>query len=402
MKICDLTQFYSPVSGGVKRYITEKRRYIEQHTTDEHYLIVPGETTRHATEGRLHTLTIQSPRLDRTSRYRLLLNTRLVRDFLDDIRPDVIESGDPYHLAWSAQRAGRELHIPVFGFYHSHFPEAYLRTVLKYGGSWLRDAVMAYAQDYIVKLYSQFHHTLVPSDHLRDLLIRWGVDNAVTLKLGVDIEKFCPGPADTELRKQLGIAPDAFVLLYVGRLSGEKNIPVLLNAFRHLHQQHPGKFHLVIIGDGPLRRLLPDVRHETNALSWRHYLNDNAALARYYRMANLFVHPGVCETFGLVVLEAQGCGCPAVGIRGSYMDANVMVGLDQWADRNEPVALAEAIERMSHLDLPALGKQASAAVHEKFSWNRVFHEQWAYYTAAHEQDSHPVYYGKSFATSPSH
>lgn len=399
MKICDLTQFYSPVSGGVKRYITEKRRYLQQHTQDEHYLIVPGENTRHSVEGRLHTLTIQSPRLDRTSRYRLLLNTRLVRDFLDDIRPDVIESGDPYHLAWSAQRAGRELHIPVFGFYHSHFPEAYLRTVLKYGGSWLRDAVMAYAQDYIVKLYSQFHNTLVPSDHLRDLLNRWGIDNAVTLKLGVDVDNFSPAPDDGALRRELGISPDAFVLLYVGRLSGEKNIPVLLEAFRLLKKKASSPYHLIIVGDGPLRRLLPEVRHETNALTWRHYLNDNTALARYYRTANLFVHPGICETFGLVVLEAQGCGCPAVGIRGSYMDANVMVGLDQWADCNTPESLAEAITRMSALNLPALGKEAAVAVHDRFSWNRVFGELWKYYSAAHEQDAHPVYYGKAYAPS---
>lgn len=400
MKICDLTQFYSPVSGGVKRYITEKRRYLEEHTNDEHYLIVPGETTRHEIKGRLHTLTIQSMRLDRTSRYRLLLNTRLVRDLLDEIRPDVIEAGDPYHVAWSALRAGRELHIPVFGFYHSHFPEAYLRTVLKYGGSWLRDAVMAYAQDYIVRLYRQFHHTLVPSDHLRDLLIDWGVDNAVTLKLGVDTGNFKPGPADVALRKELGISPDAFVLLYVGRLSGEKNIQVLLDAFRHLKKQPAGRdFHLVIIGDGPLRRLLPDVRKETNAITWRHYLNDNVALARYYRMANLFVHPGVCETFGLVVLEAQACGCPAVGIRGSYMDANVMVGLDHWADANKPDSLAEAILRMSQLDLPTMGKESSVAVHAKFSWERVFGELWTYYTAAHELEAHPVYYGKSFSPS---
>ncbi len=394
MKICDLTQFYSPVSGGVKRYITEKRRYIESCTEDEHYLIIPGETTRHEAHGRLHTLTIQSPRLDRTSRYRLLLNTMLVRDFLDDVRPDVIESGDPYHVAWSALRAGRELHIPVFGFYHSHFPEAYLRTVLKYGGSWLRDAVMAYAQDYIVRLYRQFHHTLVPSDHLRDLLINWGVGNAVTLKLGVDLESFRPGPADTELRRELGISPDAFVLLYVGRLSGEKNIATLLDAFRLLKRRKSNPFHLVIIGDGPLRRLLPDVRHETNALTWRHYLNDNSLLSRYYRMANLFVHPGVCETFGLVVLEAQACGCPAAGIRGSYMDANVMAGLDLWAEKNTPRALAEAILRLSNQDLVALGKQASDAVHSRFGWNRVFNELWKYYSEAHQDVLNPAYYGK--------
>ena len=90
-------------------------------------------------EGRLHLHTIRSPRLDffsrYPSRYRLILNTRLVLDLLDDIRPDIIESGDPYHLAWTALRAGAQLRAPVFGFYHSHFPEAYLRTAAKYGGA---------------------------------------------------------------------------------------------------------------------------------------------------------------------------------------------------------------------------------------------------------------------------
>jgi alpha-1,6-mannosyltransferase len=149
VKICDVTQFYSPVSGGVKRYISEKRRYVVEHTRDEHHLIIPGPETRYEREGRLHLHTIRSPRLDffsrYPSRYRLILNTQLVLDLLDDIRPDIIESGDPYHLAWTALRAGNQLHVPVFGFYHSHFPEAYLRTALKYGGSWLRDAVLSYA-----------------------------------------------------------------------------------------------------------------------------------------------------------------------------------------------------------------------------------------------------------------
>ncbi len=85
-------------------------------------------------------------------------------DILDDIRPDIIESGDPYHVAWTALRAGEQTHASVFGFYHSHFPEAYLRTALKYGGAYLRDAVLSFAEDYIVKLYSRFTATLVPSE----------------------------------------------------------------------------------------------------------------------------------------------------------------------------------------------------------------------------------------------
>jgi alpha-1,6-mannosyltransferase len=401
VKICDVTQFYSPVSGGVKRYISEKRRHVAGHTCDEHHLIVPGNATRHEREGRLHLHTIRSPRLDffsrYPSRYRLILNTQLVLDLLDDIRPDVIESGDPYHVAWTALRAGRQLHAPVFGFYHSHFPEAYLRTALKYGGSWLRDAVLSYAQDYIVRLYSQFTATLVPSEHLRQVLRGWGVTNTATLNLGVDTEAFHPVPRDPALRDELGLPRDKKILLYVGRLSPEKNIELLLAAYEALHARHPNTYHLIIVGDGPLRRVLPATRQRTGALTWRSYIQDNSELARYYHAADLFIHPGVCETFGLVVLEAQACGLPCVGIGGSFMDANVMAGLDHWARRNHPNDLAEAIERFEKLDLAALGAEASRLVHARFSWDKVFTRQWDLYTRArlHGAEMFP-----SFASSP--
>lgn len=401
MKICDVTQFYSPVSGGVKRYISEKRLHVVEHTRDEHHLIIPGSTTRYEREGRLHLHTIRSPRLDffsrYPSRYRLILNTQIVLDMLDDIRPDVIESGDPYHLAWTCLRAGGQMHTPVFGFYHSHFPEAYLRTALKYGGSWVRDAVLNYAEDYIVKLYGHFAATLVPSEHLRQVLHGWGLTNTVTLNLGVDTKAFRPVPHDEGLREELDLPRDKKVLLYVGRLSAEKNIEMLLAAFEALHARHPNTYHLVIVGDGPLRRILPATRHKTGALTWRSYIQDNAKLARYYHAADLFIHPGVCETFGLVVLEAQACGLPCVGVRGSFMDANIMVGLDQWATSNEPNAIADAIERYEHQDLAALGAEASRLVHARFSWDKVFARQWALYTRArlhgaealHTIDPHP-------------
>lgn len=379
MKICDVTQFYSPVSGGVKRYISEKRAYVAAHTEDEHYLVIPGSETRYRREGRLHLYTIQGPRLDSTSRYRLMLYPNRVRDFLDEIRPDVIEAGDPYHVAWTCLQAGEALRVPVFGFYHSHFPEAYLRTVLKYCGPWVRDAVFTWAEDYITELYSRFHRTLVPSEALRELLHEWGVDNAVTVHLGVDTHHFCPGHINHILRLKMGVDPDAFLLLYVGRLSGEKNVTTLFRAFELLQHSTSPKYHLVVIGDGPLRTALTELQQESTSVTWLGYVEDNQLLARYYHCANLFVHPGVCETFGLVTLEAQASGLPVCGIRGSRMDANVFAGLEHWAPTNSPEALAAAIERMARLDLPTMGAGAAEKVAQNFSWTKVFRTLWSHY-----------------------
>ena len=128
MKICDLTQFYSPVSGGVKRYLHEKIDYIEKHARrDQHVLIVPGAKTRLKANGRSRVYTIRSPLVSRTAQYRALLNLRAVEEILDREQPHVIESADPYQLGWKALKVGRALRVPVLGFYHSHFTEAYVR-----------------------------------------------------------------------------------------------------------------------------------------------------------------------------------------------------------------------------------------------------------------------------------
>src|SRR5437763_12791727 len=132
MKICDLTQFYSPVSGGVKRYLHEKIDYIEKHAPrDQHVLIVPGAKAKVKVNGRSRVYTIRSPLVSRAAQYRALLNLRAVEEILKRERPDLIESGDPYQLGWKAVRTGRALKIPVIRFYHSHFPDAYLRSSAK-------------------------------------------------------------------------------------------------------------------------------------------------------------------------------------------------------------------------------------------------------------------------------
>ncbi|MDD4933145.1 MAG: glycosyltransferase [Methylacidiphilaceae bacterium] len=382
MKICDVTQFYSPRSGGVRRYLGEKQEHVRGRTEDEHYLIVPGERTSHQSEGRTHVIAIASPKVDRTSRYRILCNIPLVRSILRDIRPDVIESGDPYHLAWTTLRAARELGIPAVSFYHSHFPDAYLRTACRFGGRIVEEFVLAAARRYIVRLYSRFHYTFVPSIILQKLLASWGVTNTIPIRLGVDAETFCPGPADWAWREELAIPEQSFLLLYVGRLAREKNISVLLHAFRTLRASRRRDYRLLVVGDGPLRRQVLQLQADTDAVIWRPYIEKKIELRRCYRTADLFVHPGVVETFGLVAVESQACGCPVIGIRGTNMDDHIHAGLDLWARRNCAEELARAIEDSSDKDLRQIGLCASKRTREIYQWPNVFAEIWRHYRLA--------------------
>jgi alpha-1,6-mannosyltransferase len=113
MKVCDLTQFYSPFSGGVKRYLEEKRKYANAHG-HEHLLIVPGKSTEKIENPSDKTYFIASPLVSRTSRYRALLNLGAVEEILEREKPRVIESSDPYQVAWKAIASGEAFITLIF------------------------------------------------------------------------------------------------------------------------------------------------------------------------------------------------------------------------------------------------------------------------------------------------
>ncbi len=381
MKICDLTQFYSPLSGGVKRYVHEKIAYIDEHSAgDEHVLIVPGSKTEVTTNARSRIYSIHSPLLSRTSRYRALLNLRAMEEILERERPDIIESSDPYQIGWKAIAVGRSLKIPVVGFYHSHFPEAYLRGSTKFLGRRGTQRAMKLTRAYVRKLYNRFEATLVPSPQLARVLEEWGVRNVRTVNLGVNTGIFSPAPNDSaETRASLGIAPDRRLLLYIGRLAPEKNTATLFAAFELLAKKRRDDFALLVLGDGPQREALRELQARNDNVKWIPYCTNSVELSRFYRAADLFVHPGVQETFGLVALESQACGTPVVGIHGSYMDRIIFHEQEAWARENSAEALADAIEKFSNQDLQSLGATAAAVAAERYAWPNVFERLFCIY-----------------------
>ena len=362
------------MSGGVKRYLHEKIDYIEKdRPRDQHVLIVPGPKTRVDVRGRSRTYSIRSPLVSRTGRYRALVNLRAVGQILRREHPDIIESGDPYQLGWRAVRAGRALNVPVIGFYHSHFPEAHLRASAKLLGKRAAGRVMKLSRGYVRRLYNRFAATLVASDRLAGVLREWGVRNVHVVKLGVNIDIFYPNDSDRDpIRRSLGAEHGRKLLLYVGRLAKEKNTAKLLKAFAILNERRPDAFHFLMIGEGPQRKKVEKLQAQHANVSWIRYCAEPRELARYYRAADLFVHPGVQETFGLVALESQACGTPVVGIRGSAMDDLIFHEQRDWASENSAESLANAVEQMSARDLRKLGADAARTAEGLHAWPEVF------------------------------
>jgi alpha-1,6-mannosyltransferase len=125
--LCDLTQSWSETGGGIGTYLRQKRSFIAEKTAHRHLLIVPGKEDRVHRTGLCTIAEIVSPRVPGSPNYRLLLRNNAVRRILEQLKPDLVESLDPYNLPWAAlaYRKKNPQSALVAG-YSTDFPDAHI------------------------------------------------------------------------------------------------------------------------------------------------------------------------------------------------------------------------------------------------------------------------------------
>jgi alpha-1,6-mannosyltransferase len=364
MHVVDTTLFFSPTSGGVKRYLLAKHEWMRANTSWRHSLVVPGESPTHA-PGEISM--VAGGRVPGAFNYRLPLNPLRWSRAIDALEPDLIEVGDAFHPAWAAWRVAQRRGIPLIAFYHSNFPQL--------AGRRLGTTVQKFIEWYIRLTYERCEMVLAPSRHSCDYLHSIGVTHATTQPLGVDVDTFHPQRRERDLRAELNLPPETRLLTFAGRFSAEKNIPLLSETFRRLGQP----YHLLLIGGDQSRR-------EGNVTRMP-YCRDNHQLASYLASADAFVHAGIHETFGLVVLEAMACGRPVVAMRAGALpelvDENVGMLAEPSTDPGVTAAnLANAITALYDRNLDELGAAARAHVESNYSWSRALQGLMTRYQAA--------------------
>ncbi len=119
MHLVDTTLFYSPTSGGVRRYLNAKHEWYSRQPHVRHSLLVPGERTQLVPGD---TSTIAGHVVPGTFNYRLPLVPARWTQMLEELEPDLIEAGDAFHPAWCALGVAQRLRIPAVAFFHSHLP----------------------------------------------------------------------------------------------------------------------------------------------------------------------------------------------------------------------------------------------------------------------------------------
>jgi alpha-1,6-mannosyltransferase len=368
---CDVTQSWSEVGGGVGTYLRRKRDYILTHTPHRHLLIVPGAEDCITQEGRAITVTIASPPVPTSPKYRLLLRNRAVSRALDQFRPDLIECQDAYNLPWAV--LGHRRRHPVVAataLYMTDFPTAYVHRPLKrVFGRMVAGQLRSLAYRYCGLLYRRFDAVCALSENggaskLRSL----GVRNISIVPLGIELDEFGAQNRDPELRRSLGVGADQPLLVYLGRLDRERRVELVVEAFSKLPESLGAR--LVLLGDGPVR---DRIRESTSdRVIAPGYLKDRTELARWLASADIYVSAMADETFGVSVIEAQASGLPVVGVAAGAMLDRVDEETGRLGPVDDAAAMAANILDVWKSDRAAMGRSARAHVEGQFSWDWTF------------------------------
>lgn len=219
--------------------------------------------------------------------------------------PDEIYISTPGPVGLLGMLMAKLLRVPCTGIYHTDFTKQAFEIVGE-------EAICSIIEDYTRWFYSLMTTVAVPTEEYISLLADRGFDRGKMVKFRRGIDPVVFSPRDRFSRDFPGMSDlsDGTTLLYCGRVSKEKNVDFLGSVYKQVHQNNRA-VNLVLAGDGSYYE---EFRGRMRPFHRVVFLGrvDRHRLPELYSLADLFVFPSTTDTFGMVVLEAQACGLPAV------------------------------------------------------------------------------------------
>jgi alpha-1,6-mannosyltransferase len=364
---CDLTQSWSDVGGGVRTYLLHKRRHILESTPHSHLVIIPGPRDEVVEEERAITVTIASPRVPGSPHYRLMLRNGAVRRALEKFRPDLIECQDAYNLPWAAIAHRRRYpETALIAAYMTDFPTVYVeRPLSRFITRPVASLLGRICYGYCGALYRRFDSIFALSENGGAAKLRTlGIGPVEVVPLGVELGEFGPTRRDPRLRTKLGLTDSEPLLIYVGRLDGEKKPHLVVDAFQRLPIQLGAR--LVLLGEGPLKAEIAALGDERIIMPG--YVKNRAELANWLASADIYVSAMADETFGISIIEAQASGLPVVGVAAGAMLDRVTDEMGRLGPVGDAGTMATNILSVVNGNREAMA--AAARAHAlQFSWD---------------------------------
>lgn len=335
MRIGLFTDTYYPQINGVATSVLMHKRVLEM-LGHKVYVFTTTDPKAPAVEPgvfRISSIPFASAR-----RIGIFFHPKVTK-FIKRLGLDVIHTHTEFSLGIMGRSLARELKIPFVHTYHTIY-ENYTHYIVKLG--LLESAAKKLARTISTRFCNSADHIIVPTEKVKSLLLSYHVyKDIAVIPTAIDVSRFgnnagVSPAALSELRSSLGIGPREKVLLYIGRISKEKNVELLLR-FLQGYLQSKEQVKLLLVGDGPERKRLEEAAEEwgiaNRTIFAGEVLWDRVSL--YYRLGDVFVNASQSETQGITYTEALASGLPVVAMADPCLDGVIRHGANGYLFREQ-------------------------------------------------------------------
>ncbi|MBW4516468.1 MAG: glycosyltransferase family 1 protein [Timaviella obliquedivisa GSE-PSE-MK23-08B] len=309
---------------------------------------------------------------------KLALPRPSMRQVLETFQPDLIHLVNPAVLGLGGLYYAKSLDVPLVASYHTHLPK-----YLEHYGLGMLEGVL---WELLKAVHNQAQINLCTSTAMQEALTSHGIERVAVWQKGVDTELFQPNLGSPEMRSHLTQGhPESPLLLYVGRLSAEKEI----DRIKPVLQSIPGA-RLALVGDGPYRQELE--KHFADTPTYFVGYMTGQTLASAFASADAFIFPSRTETLGLVLLEAMAAGCPVIAANAGGIPDIISDGANGYLfdPQDEGGAIAATQRLLSHADERETLRQNARMEAEQWGWAAATRQLQGFYQAVLDERSMPT------------
>lgn len=276
----------------------------------------------------------------------------------------------PGPVGFAALGISKLLGIPSAGIYHTDYPRHVNHIIQDGKMGELAGTAAAW-------FYNSVDQVLVPSRYYMDDLENMGIprERMRLFPRGTDCSVFSPEHRSVEFVRRFGGDPEAIRLIYTGRVSREKDLDVLAEAFPVIRERSPG-IELHIVGDGPYLGELVNRLSGIGCFFTGELGGDDLSMA--YASGDVFVFPSTTDTYGNSVLEAQASGLPAIVSDSGGPQEIIIPGETGLLFRgHDPASLADVVLEMvsDRVRMEAMSRAARELAMSR-TWDKAFEGLW--------------------------
>ena len=324
MKVLITTDLYTTNTNGVVTSVRNLMEELEKKGHEVRVLTVSEKLRSHKEDNIYYIKSVPLGVVYPDVRMPISYRHRYLRELIN-WKPDVIHSQCEYFSYQFAGYISKKTAAPIVHTYHTLYEQyvTYIFPSQKIGA-------------YFVGILSKFRlrkaeAIVAPTQKVETVLKNYGIHNPIhVVPSGIALEQHKERLAEEERREKrgaLGIPENHTVLLNLGRLGTEKNLPELIKLFS-IAMSHNPKLTLLIVGDGPARKELEELAARLGVADHVIFTGmvDPSEVHKYYQLGDIFVSASTSETQGLTYIEAAANGLPLLCRRDTCLDGVLVEG----------------------------------------------------------------------------